>query len=172
MDKIETKKSAVTEALEDQARRSKEIAANIEWLEANKSWIEEVGICPQFSGTTVLFYSPKHDQVIRIIREVGGRFAKRYDQTTITYSWYADDYSRSILLCDSQPPGSCKMIPVIETVPAHWEPEKIVKGFKLQCREESEEGTADVELPSVYESDLTPARDAASEVILAHGEEV
>lgn len=155
----EQKKSVVEEALKVCECRLSEESRNRAWIEANQNWLEEVGLEIRFSGTTVLFYNPTRPQVIRIIREIGGKWNKRYNATTITYNYHLPDHSQSFILCDSQPPGTCRMIPVVQTVPAHWEPEKVINTFKLQCKEEGEAIMPDVELPD----DVTPAEDAEPE---------
>ena len=111
--------------METQMNTTEKEEANVKWVEENQSWIDEVGLEVHASGNTILFYSPTHEQVIRIIREIGGKWSKRYNASTIAYSYHLPDYSRSFILCDSQPPGTCRMVPVVEIVPARWEPEKI-----------------------------------------------
>jgi hypothetical protein len=139
-------KSVTAEAIATCTRRIAEEIANKEWVEANQGWLEEVGLEVHFSGSTILFYNASHPQVIRIIREIPGKWEKEYRATTISYTSTTPDYSRFFILCDSQPPGTCRMIPVVEIQAAHWEPEKVINTFKLQCREENEPGTADVEM--------------------------
>lgn len=156
------------EAIQNCENQVKAYAENIEWLKANKQWINEVGLAPSFSGNSTFFHNANHDQVIqviRIIRETGGKYNKTYNATSVTYK--KTDSDRWIYLCDSHPPGSCRMVPVVETIAAHWEPEKIVNTFKLQCREEDEPGTADVEIPD----ELTAAEEAYREVITVRGGE-
>ncbi len=116
--------------------------ANLEWLLENAQWINEVGIKPVFKGRMTFFFNPTHAQSIQIIQKVGGKFDKDYNATTVTYRQYG---ARDFILSDSQPPGTCRLVPTETVVEAHWEPEKIVKGFRLECKPAAEELTTPTE---------------------------
>lgn len=138
------------DAIENQQRAIESAEANLDWIEANRPWLTELGLEPHFSGITTVFYNPKREEVLTIIRNIGGKWDKRYKEASITYSGEME--GRTILLCDSQPPDSCRLVPTLKVIPAHWEEEKTEQGFKLECRKADDEPAAEAETEPVDEA--------------------
>ena len=160
-----------------------EAQINIKWLNDNQSWIDELGIIPAFLGLFTIFRKPTHQQTILIIRSLRGKWEKDYGDTYIDYNQSFDD-GRHIHIANSEPPQSCKLVPIEEVVPAHWAPETRVTKFKLQCTEpkpsddplKSSEPVVDAveEIEQeLKQGEASPATEAASEVVtVRNGEEI
>lgn len=93
--------------------------------------LDEIELDAVFWSNQIDFNELNHDDVIKVIKHIGGKWDKTpSDGGTINYETKVGD--RKIRCWNGQPPPNCKIVEVIEEVPA--QPARMVTRKKLVCQ--------------------------------------
>lgn len=91
----------------------------------------ELELDAQQFGNFIDFNNLPHDKVIEVIKNIGGKWSKTpADSATVHYE--TEKNGLKIRCYRGEPPPNCKVVDVIETIPA--QPERIVTTKKLVCQ--------------------------------------
>ena len=93
--------------------------------------LDKINIKASFFGHQIDFDNLKHDDVIKVIEAVGGNWNKiPGDDANVHYSTTINGISYRCY--NGEPPPNCKIVEVLETIPA--QPERVVTRRKLVCQ--------------------------------------
>ena len=108
--------------LEEKVRRLKELPPSFDDLKLEAS----------FCGDYIDFDHLEHDQVVKVIQAIGGKWNKNLGSVEGTIDYTTTTESGQLLRCYAgKPPPNCKIIDVLEEVPA--QPARTVMRKKLVC---------------------------------------
>jgi len=97
-----------------------------------------------YYGAAVDFDGLSHDQVIKVIRALGGKWKKSLNLSSEGRVDYQTEIDGQVVRCwRGQPPPSCKIVEVEELVPAVNIPARIVKVKKMICIGQGNEPVVD-----------------------------
>jgi hypothetical protein len=109
-----------------------DLEQKLEKIKALPETFDNLELEPQLWGNHIDFNYLEHDQVTKVISAVGGKWNKTPESNaTINYEQALDNGLR-IRCYSGKPPPNCKIVEVIETIPAV--PERTVTVRKLVCQ--------------------------------------
>lgn len=108
----------------------------IRWLRRNRQKLEAVPEGATFWNGRLDLNTPKHEETVKLIRAVGGKFKKEpgCNPHSIDYTGELDGIP--VKAWCGEPPPSCRIVEVEELVPETLIPAHIVKRKKMVCSPE------------------------------------
>lgn len=119
-------KDKLIQEIEQEIQTLKDKITKIQQVEFGDLEIEA-----QHFGEYIDFNELPHEKVIEVIKNIGGKWNKEpATDGTVHYSTEKNGYK--IRCYKGQPPPNCKVVEVLETIPA--QPERVVTVRKLVCQ--------------------------------------
>lgn len=123
-----TTKERFKQQLESEIKRRQDLLAALDTLGP-----DELTIPATMFGEQIDFDNLSHDDVIKVVKAIGGK----WDKTISSGAGDRVDYKTSkngisIRCYQGEPPPNCRVEEVMETIPA--QPERVVTKKKLVCR--------------------------------------
>jgi hypothetical protein len=103
----------------------------LEFLESIKEQLQSVSCNAVFYGDGIDFDNMTHSETIGVIKAFGGDWEKKPNANGTSIDYERDWEGRTLRVWAGQPPPNCKLVDVIETVPA--QPEHTVTRKRLVC---------------------------------------
>jgi len=112
----------------------------IRWFRKHQKELEQLPDGTYYGGK-VDFDGLKHEQVIKVVRALGGKWKKTLNESRVDYEAEID--GQAVRCWRGQPPPSCRMVEVEEDVPEKIIPAHKVKKMKMVCVGQGNEPVAD-----------------------------
>lgn len=121
-----TTKERFKRQLELEIEERKQMLASLEGL-----GLENLEFSASFYSNNIDFDNLPHDKVIEVIKAIGGKWSKEINGgDRVDYSTTKNGVR--IRCWKGEPPPNCKIVDVLETIPA--QPERVVTVKKLVCK--------------------------------------
>jgi hypothetical protein len=110
-----------------------EIQTRIDWLNGQRSKLESLEITGSWCNEKFDFDNLPHDKIVGVMLAFGGTWYKSPGAAEGTIDYVSKVEGVTVRCWSGQPPPSCKIVEVVEEVPAVPASKRIVR--KLICKE-------------------------------------
>jgi len=112
-------------------REIEERQQQLEFLETIENELKAISVDAVFYGDGIDFDNLTHPQTINVIKAFGGDWEKTPSGSEAKIDYERQVNGKRIRVWGGEPPPNCKLVDVIETIPA--QPERVVTRKKLVC---------------------------------------